>query len=152
MTDEETLAVPLTVLGCSPTGRLPKVRRNNWLPYGARAMRAGVAITESGELLGWVAYADRADDLATPSWPQQALPLSFDQIFPAVVEINVVYRGPDWRRATGSANAHLGAECGVSGARIDLDSTERAHRSVASRHAAEAHMRARREFDLRLAG
>ena len=151
MTDDVTLETPVQFLCNSPAGRLHKARRNEWLPYGARAARGGVAMTETGEVLGWIAYANTADDLACTSWPAQAMSLSFDQVFPASVEIEVVHRGGDWRRAAGSVNAVLGRECGVTDTRIDFDHCERAHRTVSGWMAGRAHANARRAFSLRLA-
>jgi hypothetical protein len=151
MIDDDTLELPIDVLCCSPVGRLRQVRRNEWLPHGARVARGGIGMDGKGELLGWVAYAAQPDALACPSWPEQALQLTLDQIFPASVDIELAYRGGDWRRAAGTVNAKLGRECGVGPTRLDLDRAERAWRTVAARAAGEAHRVAKRAFQDRLA-
>jgi hypothetical protein len=150
MVDDDTLDLPVDVLACSPVGRLLAVRQTEWLPHGARVARGGVAMAADGEILGWVAYADRADALACPSWPQQALALTLDQIFPTSVDLELAYRGGDCRRAVGSVNARLGRDCGVGPVRVDLERAERAWRTVAARLAGEAHRHAKRAFRDRL--
>jgi hypothetical protein len=134
MTDAATREMPVDLLACSNAGRLLRVRRNQWLPRGARVARGGIARSYGGELLGWIAYADRADALACPSWPQQAMELSLDQVFPSSAEVEVVYRGEDARRATVAVNWRLAAECGVGRARVDLELVERARAALGSGH------------------
>jgi hypothetical protein len=152
MFDDDTLDIPVDVLCCSPAGRLLKVRRSEWLPHGGRVARGGVGMDADGEVLGWVAYADRADELACPSWPEQALRLTLDQIFPASAEIDLCYRGGDWRRAAGTVNARLARDCGVGPTRLDGERAERAWRTVSARMAGEAHRQAKRAFRDRAAG
>jgi hypothetical protein len=147
MTEDDGLFdVPLEVLACSPAGRLLKVRRSEWLPFGGRAARGGVGMTPERTLLGWMAYARSEEELACPSWPAQALALSLDQVFPAAVEISFTYRGPDWRRAVGTVNARLQRECQDVRLRVPVDRAEQAERTVSARMAGEAHRQARREF------
>jgi hypothetical protein len=132
MTDAATREMPVDFLACSNPGRLLRVRRNEWLPCGARVARGGIARSYAGELLAWIAYADRADTLACPSWPQQAMELSLDQVFPAGAEVDVLYRGGDARRATVSVNARLAAECGVGHTRVDHELVDHARVAVGS--------------------
>ena len=74
MGDTEALFdVPLEVLACSPPARLLKLRSSEWLPFGGRAVRAGVGMMPDSTVLAWMAYARSEDDLACPSWPSQAL-------------------------------------------------------------------------------
>ena len=147
MGDTEALFdVPLEVLACSAPARLLKLRSSDWLPFGGRAVRAGVGMMPDSTVLAWMAYARSEDDLACPSWPSQALALSLDQIFPASVEIDFTYRGPDWRRAVGSVNARLQRECQDARTRVPLEQAEQADRTVSARMAGEAHRQARREF------
>ena len=81
-----------------------------------------------------------------PSSPAQALPLTLDQIFPASVEISIVYRGPESRRAVGTVNARLERECQDVRARVPVDQTEQADCTVSARMAGAAHRQAKREF------
>lgn len=151
MTDDAILETPVDFLACSHAGRLLAVRRNEWLPDGARVARGGVARSIDGDLLGWIAYADRADTLACPSWPQQAVELSYDQVFPGSAEIEVVYRGGDVRRAAGSVNARLAAECGVGRTRVDQELAERACATVSARRDGQGYPDAPRAYLTQLA-
>jgi hypothetical protein len=144
--DEALLDLPLEVLACSAPARLLKLRSNEWLPHGGRAVRGGVGVAPDRRMIGWLVYSYAADDLACPSWPAQALPLSLDQIFPASVEIDIAYDGPDWRRAVGTVNARLERECQDVRTRVPIDQTEQADRTVAARMAGQAHRQAQRAF------
>lgn len=144
--DQALLDVPLEILACSAPSRLLKLRSNEWLPHGGRAVRGGVGMTPDRLMIGWLAYSYTADDLACPSWPAQALPLTLDQIFPASVEISIAYRGPESRRAVGTVNARLERECQDVRARVPVDQTEQADRTVSARMAGAAHRQAKREF------
>lgn len=144
--DEDLLEVPLEILACSAPARLLKLRSNEWLPHGGRAVRGGVGMTPDRHMIGWLVYSYAADDLACPSWPAQALPLSLDQIFPASVEISIAYQGPDWRRAAGTVNARLERECQDVRSRVSIAQTEQADRTISARMAGAAHRQAQREF------
>ncbi|HYX84557.1 MAG TPA: hypothetical protein VE777_06270 [Gaiellales bacterium] len=146
MTDDMTLAIPVTVLRCSRPARLVRMRRTEWLPHGATLVRGGVAVDENDAAYGWVAYGNEPAELATPAWPEQGMPLSFDQMLAPAVEIDVVYRGLDWSRAVGSVNALLAKECAGAGVRVELDIAERAFLSVAQNQAARRHRRAQDAF------
>jgi hypothetical protein len=153
MTDNESpLDIPVEILGCSPAGKLLKERRNEWLPHGARTALGGVAMTLDGDIMGWVAYGNVPADLTCPSWPNQALPLTLDQIFPASVEIDLAYSGQDWRRAAGAVNARLEGECREVLTRVSLQQVEQAERTVIARHAGEAFRQAQLELQHRLSG
>jgi hypothetical protein len=147
MPDDETLFdLPLEVLACSAPARLLKLRSSEWLPRGGRVVRGGVGMAPDRSVLGWLAYANTADDLSCPSWPAQALALSLDQIFPASVEISIAYHGPEWRRAVGTVNARLERESQDVRTRVPVDQTEQADRTVAARMAGQAHRQAQREL------
>jgi hypothetical protein len=143
---DDLFEMPMEVLACSPPARLLRLRSSEWLPFGGRAVRGGVGMLGDRTIVGWLAYGRSDDDLACPSWPSQALALSLDQIFPASVEIEFTYRGPDWRRAAGSVNARLQRECQDTRTRVPLEQAEQAERTVSARMAGEAHRQARREF------
>jgi hypothetical protein len=147
--NDSLLDTAIDVLSCSLAGQLFKLRRNEWLPHGARWARGGVAMAADGTFLGWMAYGNDEHELSCPSWPAQALPLTLDQIFPASVEIAVAYSGGDWRRAAGAVNVLLERECRASCGRISMDLTERAERTVTARLAGEAYRRAQWELRLR---
>jgi hypothetical protein len=146
--NDSVLDIAIDVLACSYAGQLLKMRRNEWLPHGARWARGGVAMTQDGTFLGWMAYGNDEHELSCPSWPKQALALTLDQIFPTSVEISIVYSGGDWRRAAAAVNAVLEREGQASCGRISMERTERAERTVTARLAGEAYRRA--QFELRL--
>ena len=146
--NDSVLDIAIDVLACSFAGQLLKIRRNEWLPHGARWARGGVAMTDDGTFLGWMAYGNGEHELSCPSWPKQALALTLDQIFPSSVEIAIVYSGGDWRRAAGAVNAVLEREGQAGCGRISMERTERAERTVTARLAGEAYRRA--QFELRL--
>jgi len=60
----------LTTLQLSEVRRLERTYQSEWLPHGAKLVRGGVGMEPSGDLSGWVAYANSESDLQLPSWPE----------------------------------------------------------------------------------
>ena len=100
----------LTTLQLSEVRRLERTYQSEWLPHGAKLVRGGVGMEPSGDLSGWVAYANSESDLQLPSWPEWTVPARLDDVLPASVEVVGVYRGGEWRRAVGAVNARLADE------------------------------------------
>ena len=53
--NDSVLDIAIDVLACSFAGQLLKIRRNEWLPHGARWALGGVAMAEDGTFMGWMA-------------------------------------------------------------------------------------------------
>ncbi len=130
MIDETVPVTPVTILCISRVADLlvpqPSAHR------GVRVMCGGLAATHTGELLGWVASAHDAHDLACSVWPDRRDPIEFRQVFagPAITEI--VYRGGYWRRAGKSVNAHLTDRCGLGASRVETEHAERVWHEVSA--------------------
>jgi hypothetical protein len=152
MTPEDPFDMAVLNLRLSHVRRLDAVRRSPNLPYGARLVRGGVAIDAERDVCGWLAYADREDDLQPPCWPEQIFPLRFDDVLGAAVELVIVYRGGDWRRAVGAVNTRLNEQCTTRAGGVEADLVEHAWMMLAQQAEAARYREARREFERRSAG
>jgi hypothetical protein len=148
MLENPHLETRLLVLLRSPPRPLRGVRRNEWLPRGARFCTAGVAVDEEESFYGWIVYSPEpteiADGIAQRSY------VRFATVVPASAELDVVYRGRDLRRAYGSANAALRRE--VAEASLDLELLERVWRTISASLAAERFRARRRALEERAHG
>jgi len=135
----------LTTLQLSEVRRLERTYQSEWLPHGARLVRGGVGMEPTGDLSGWVAYANSESDLQLPSWPEWTVPARLDDVLPASVEVVGVYHGGEWRRAVGAVNARLADESRNRGG-IAADLVERAWLTLRQRDHAEQFRQAQWEF------
>ena len=140
MTNETVAATPVSILCGSHVAELRLTEPQSDL--GVEVMRGGLAATETGEILGWVATARIHDSLEfTPRSRSGPIELMRALAGPAIVE--VVYRGVDVRRGAAAVNSHLIDRCGLGATRVESEAAELSWRT--------AHGRAERPR-LRLAG
>ena len=129
MTNETVAATPVSILCGSHVAELRITAEQSF--NSVDVMRGGLASTETGEILGWVATACAANSLEfTDHGRAGTTELRRAFAGPAIIE--VVYRGVDLGRGAAAVNSHLIDRCGLGATRVESEAAELARRAVAA--------------------